>query len=184
MRTLYTPLVVAVLGSVLYSGLLFSSRIRKKRKVTTSSFTTAIDSFVLLGDSLTQFSFALETSGWGLHLSSWYSRRLEVLNRGISGYNTRYYKHVLRELVQDMQAPRLVTLLLGANDSVHHSKMQHVPLTEYEENLIEVRACDLLYVLMYVCICIIYIYIMHTIYIYIYVPCILLESLSSFKIPI
>ncbi len=44
--------------------------------------------FVLLGDSITQFSF--ETNGWGASLASAFSRTADVVLRGFSGYNTRW----------------------------------------------------------------------------------------------
>lgn len=42
---------------------------------------------VLFGDSLTQFSFS--EGGWGAGMADAYQRRADVLNRGLSGYNTR-----------------------------------------------------------------------------------------------
>ena len=41
---------------------------------------------VLFGDSITQWSFS--DAGWGAKLAHWYARKADVINRGLSGYNT------------------------------------------------------------------------------------------------
>lgn len=85
---------------------------------------------VLIGDSLTQFGFNPETFGWGTLLQYKYIRKLDVLNRGYSGYTTRWYPTPI-DLPSDTQ---LVTLLLGSNDAAIHS-VQSVPLEEYSARL-------------------------------------------------
>ena len=52
--------------------------------------------FVLLGDSLTQFSFG--SGGWGARLADTYSRYADVTLRGFSGYTSRWIQHVLPAL--------------------------------------------------------------------------------------
>ena len=42
----------------------------------------------LYGDSLTQFSF--DVRGWGAMMAHSYQRRADIINRGFSGYNTRW----------------------------------------------------------------------------------------------
>lgn len=71
-----------------------------------------------------------------------YRRHADIINRGFSGYNTRWCAHMLPDIfrIGDATAPpppRLVTVFLGANDSAlaDVSPKQHVPLTEYAENL-------------------------------------------------
>ena len=44
---------------------------------------------VLFGDSITEGGFDVEHLGWACHLASAYSRKVDVVNRGLSGYNTR-----------------------------------------------------------------------------------------------
>ncbi|CAI9572942.1 unnamed protein product, partial [Staurois parvus] len=48
---------------------------------------------VLFGDSITQFAF--EANGWGATLADKLVRKCDVLNRGLSGYNTRWAKLIL-----------------------------------------------------------------------------------------
>ena len=90
---------------------------------------------LLLGDSLTQTSM----EGWGGALAHQYQRRADVLNRGLSGYNTRWYIEYAQEsgIWYEPGKIALTTIFFGANDASletenpHH----HVPLEEYQENL-------------------------------------------------
>ena len=89
---------------------------------------------LLLGDSLTQFCF----EGWGKQLANTYQRRADVLNRGMSGYNTRWYTRYADDYgiwteVLPPTSVALVTLWFGANDAA--TLEQHVPLDEYATNL-------------------------------------------------
>lgn len=48
-----------------------------------------MDQFILFGDSITQGSYAQERGfAFGAELTNRYVRRLDVINRGFSGYNT------------------------------------------------------------------------------------------------
>lgn len=64
-----------------------------------------------------------------------------MINRGFSGYNTRFCKLILPKLItaSDSLNTQLVTILLGANDSVDSVKCtkQHVPLEEFKQNLLD-----------------------------------------------
>ena len=90
---------------------------------------------LLLGDSLTQTSL----NGWGGGLAHRYQRRADVLNRGMSGYNSRWYMQYAQDsgIWQETGNVVLTTIFFGANDASlaklnpHH----HVPVEEYEENL-------------------------------------------------
>ena len=98
-------------------------------------------SIVLLGDSITQQSF--DVGGWGQRLSNHYVRRADVVNRGFSGYNTRWVLEVLERGAGGMFGqirphPVLVTVFLGANDAALEDGAafrQHVPLEEYGANV-------------------------------------------------
>jgi len=102
---------------------------------------------ILLGDSLTQLSFS--TSGFGTHLSNVYQYRMDVLDRGYAGYNSRWICHYLQTDagIKDIFGvekrnevnPRisLVTIFLGTNDASEESlnPRHHVPVSEYQSNL-------------------------------------------------
>eukprot|EP00435_Cladocopium_sp_Y103_P064182 s384_g25.t2 len=102
------------------------------------------DRIVLFGDSLTQQSFTPQ--GWGAAIADAYQRRADVLNRGYSGYTSRWCLEMLRHgggIMADAgpdDTTRLVTIFLGANDASIEDQNpgQHVPLEEYKSNLREI----------------------------------------------
>ncbi|KAI8804305.1 SGNH hydrolase-type esterase domain-containing protein [Cladochytrium replicatum] len=102
----------------------------------------AQDQIVLLGDSITQISFG--NGGFGSVLADHYQRRLDVINRGLSGYNTKWVKPVVRSILATTlpgtgaATLRLVTVFLGANDSVFAGGEQYVSLPEFSDNLNEI----------------------------------------------
>lgn len=95
---------------------------------------------LLLGDSLTQTSL----EGWGGGLGHRYQRRADILSRGMSGYNTRWYLPYAETSGIWFEPGKIVLTLIffGANDASlklenpHH----HVPLEEYQENLKKIAA--------------------------------------------
>ena len=100
--------------------------------------TTALPRIILFGDSITQGSFD-SVSPWGSLLANRYQRRADAVNRGFSGYNSRWALHILPSVFPASDdIPPLVTIFFGANDAslaTEDSKRQHVPVEEYRENL-------------------------------------------------
>jgi lysophospholipase L1-like esterase len=103
--------------------------------------------FVLTGDSLTEYGADPALNGWSCLLQHKYVRSVDVINRGLSGYNTRWFKEYALPLLKDewraskCSIPSLITLWLGANDAALLSgdrKWQHVPLEEYKQNLLDI----------------------------------------------
>jgi lysophospholipase L1-like esterase len=89
---------------------------------------------LLVGDSITQQSFMPD--GWGAEVATWYARRADVINRGFSGYNTRWVRHHKEAIAASVPAGGPIiwaTLFLGANDAA--GNYQTVPLDEYAANL-------------------------------------------------
>ncbi|KAK6428724.1 hypothetical protein LTR95_015133 [Oleoguttula sp. CCFEE 5521] len=107
-----------------------------------SSTSKSMDQFILFGDSITQQSFAQDNGfAFGAELTNAYVRRLDVVNRGYSGYNT---EQALKILHQSIPSPtqtkiRLLTLFFGANDArlpnTPGGPQQNVPLEAYRTNL-------------------------------------------------
>jgi len=96
---------------------------------------------MLLGDSLTQQGSNPE--GWAMLLQQTYVRSVDVINRGLSGYNTKNYKEVALSTVSyevsTVYKPALVVVWLGANDMAlanGPSAKQHVSVDQYRDNLI------------------------------------------------
>jgi lysophospholipase L1-like esterase len=94
---------------------------------------------LVVGDSLVQRGF--ETSGWVASLARAYARVADVVNRGYSGYNTRWVRELMTH-EPDLFPPRrdvaLVVILLGANDAARPEGRKSgygVPVPEYERHL-------------------------------------------------
>ena len=77
-----------------------------------------MDWFLLFGDSLIQQAFG-DTTFLGPALSEAYIRRLDVINRGFSGYNTTQALAILPKFVPSPEQSRVRFMLIffGANDA-------------------------------------------------------------------
>ena len=73
--------------------------------------------FLLFGDSITQKSFA--HGGWGAALANAYQRKADVVNRGYSGYNSRWALQLLDRVLPEESTGDvlLATVFFGANDA-------------------------------------------------------------------
>jgi lysophospholipase L1-like esterase len=89
---------------------------------------------VLIGDSLTQFGS--NTTGWAAKLTEIYNRKLDILNRGLSGYTTKWYP---KEIYEHLPPANLVTVWLGANDACIDT-VQQVQINDFEQNLRRILA--------------------------------------------
>ena len=117
---------------------------------------------ILLGDSITQMSTSAALSGWGSYIADIYQRRCDVYNRGMSGYNTKWFLKYLEtnegyhdvfgmmktrtgeEQVDDDNNVKLVTIFFGANDASSSTlnPRHHVPIPEFKSNLkIMIQKC-------------------------------------------
>ena len=94
------------------------------------------EQILLVGDSLTQRGFDSK-KGWVSKLASTYARRADVINRGYSGYNTKWvFDLMTRKPNLFVKKPTLVVVFLGANDAaVNHKREYAVSLDEYEKNM-------------------------------------------------
>ena len=95
--------------------------------------------FMLFGDSITQFGIDPQILGFGTLLANAYSRKVDVINRGLSGYTTKKGLEMLPFIVEEWAShpPDLVTIFFGANDAVSPDPPNnvHIPLEDYVENL-------------------------------------------------
>lgn len=100
-----------------------------------------MEQFILFGDSLTQQAFSHEHGALGPALTDAYIRRLDVINRGFSGYNTTQALQVLPLFMPSPSRARVrfFAIWLGANDArlpnTPGGPQQHVPLEQYKANL-------------------------------------------------
>ncbi|OMJ14805.1 Isoamyl acetate-hydrolyzing esterase 1-like protein, partial [Smittium culicis] len=56
------------------------------------------DKFIAFGGSSTQWAWNTENSGWVAQLANAYSGKIDILNRGFAGYNTRWSKPIFSAL--------------------------------------------------------------------------------------
>ena len=99
-------------------------------------------SAVLLGDSQTQLGWA--EGGWVAGLADTFQRRLDVVNRGFSGYNSRMLLAVLPDLLtcEEWRKAAVVVVFLGSNDASlpEANPEQAVGVEEFAENLLKIVA--------------------------------------------
>ena len=72
---------------------------------------------IIIGDSNTQFGFGTECeANWLSFLANMLQRRCDVINRGFSGYNTRYMKDLTPRILSEFQVKTIcgVIVLLGS----------------------------------------------------------------------
>ncbi|OCL09250.1 SGNH hydrolase [Glonium stellatum] len=104
---------------------------------------TAYDQFILFGDSITQESGAQQRGfSFAPALQNAYIRRLDVVNRGLSGYNTDQALKVLPNIIPSPERVqvRFLMIFFGANDASLPEAVnkQHVPILRYKENLAKI----------------------------------------------
>lgn len=113
-----------------------------------TQITVALDKLLLLGDSIFELSND-PNLGFGLTpaLQNYYSRRLQVINRGFSGYNSTWARALIDPILTEENAGsakvKLAVIFYGSNDSATND-IQRVPIDTYRDNLrfIASRALD------------------------------------------
>lgn len=99
----------------------------------------------LAGDSLTEKGTEPDIKGWVDRLLNDFRRAVDVVPRGLGGYNTRWYlKYAIPtielEITSGVYTPTFVTIWFGANDAAlpnGSSYEQHVPKAQYKQNLVK-----------------------------------------------
>ncbi|KAF7967656.1 hypothetical protein HWV62_17322 [Athelia sp. TMB] len=106
-------------------------------KVTMSSADQ--DVIMLLGDSITQGGW--KAGGFAQELAYKYARKLDIINRGMSGYNTDWGLPVFEKCFakqheqQHLPKVRILTIWFGANDAAVQPSPQYVPIPQFVANL-------------------------------------------------
>ncbi|KAG8954693.1 hypothetical protein FRC04_011126 [Tulasnella sp. 424] len=99
--------------------------------------TKEVDAILLFGDSITQGAW--EEGGFAQRLAYVYARKLDVINRGLSGYNSEWALPVFEQVVPKKGAIgpkiKLLTIWLGANDACLLPSPQHLSLDRFIANL-------------------------------------------------
>lgn len=95
-----------------------------------------MDQIILFGDSITQGSFEPGLDGFGQRLAHAYARKLDVINRGMSGYNAKWAWPVFRQQFPPPGAHvRLLTIWLGANDACIPPSPQCHPIPDFVQSM-------------------------------------------------
>lgn len=89
---------------------------------------------IAFGDSITQHGFNTDIHGWVSKMADWWTRRVDMINRGYSGYNTRWARLMFEDVIIP-EKPDFLFIFFGANDAIDVSEVHHVPLAEYTDNL-------------------------------------------------
>ncbi|XP_037028434.1 isoamyl acetate-hydrolyzing esterase 1 homolog [Bradysia coprophila] len=91
---------------------------------------------LLFGDSITEQSFSSQ-GRWAALLADRFQRMADVIPRGFSGYNTRWCKILLPDILNSINAKDVscMTIFLGANDCSLPTSDQYVPVDEFQQNL-------------------------------------------------
>ncbi|PQE08197.1 GDSL Lipase Acylhydrolase family protein [Rutstroemia sp. NJR-2017a WRK4] len=100
----------------------------------------AYPQIILLGDSIVQYSSYLRDGfSFTACLEEHCTRRLQVVNLGLSGYNTSHALKIFEHLIPDPASAKVAYLLIlfGANDACLPGGPtgQHVPLQKYKDNI-------------------------------------------------
>ncbi len=96
------------------------------------------DQIILFGNSITQQSESQSTGfGFAPALRNEYIRKLDVVNRGFSGYTAPLALHVLPKFFPDpnVAGVKLLLIFFGANDACLPGEKQHVPMEKYQDCL-------------------------------------------------
>ena len=132
--------IIIIVGIIVFYhkdilSLLTTTTTTTTTNTTTTTMAESRHKILLLGDSLTQLSF----EGWGSDLANRYQRRADVLNRGMSGYNTRWFLRYADDngIWAEPGNVVLVTIFFGANDAAlqEQDPAKFVPIPEYKDNL-------------------------------------------------
>ncbi|CCK68851.1 isoamyl acetate-hydrolyzing esterase KNAG_0B04160 [Huiozyma naganishii CBS 8797] len=93
------------------------------------------DKLLLFGDSITEFAFNPEQFSIGTALTNAYTRKLDVVQRGFSGYNSRWGVRILKKLLSSESGNIVMAVVFfGANDACLGGH-QRVDVAEYVQNL-------------------------------------------------
>ena len=98
-----------------------------------------LDKILLFGDSITEGSYDQEI-GFNISpaLQHEYARKLQVVARGFSGYNSEHASHIINPILEAESSGgstvRLIVIFFGTNDSARNDQ-QYVPIERCAKNL-------------------------------------------------
>ncbi|AMD21253.1 HEL027Cp [Eremothecium sinecaudum] len=98
--------------------------------------------FLLFGDSITEMAFKSKIAGEdhpdeftvGAGLTDVYARKMDIVLRGFSGYNSRWALKLLPRILRSERKIAIAYVFFGTNDAAIGGT-QSVPLDEYKHNM-------------------------------------------------
>ncbi|GAA5932653.1 SGNH/GDSL hydrolase family protein [Sporobolomyces koalae] len=153
-RLIYAAPVVAALLSFIYARYSTSSTLAQYRMSDPTSSLQApstdikadaaqsilMDQIVLFGDSITQGAWV--PAGTGSTMAIAYQRKLDIMNRGLSGYNTAWALPIIKQWLprvgERLPKIRMLAIWFGANDAALPTSPQHVTLEDFKANLVTI----------------------------------------------
>ncbi|KAL3459626.1 SGNH hydrolase-type esterase domain-containing protein [Aspergillus heterothallicus] len=96
----------------------------------------AYDKIVLFGDSITQGCYEPECGfAFGAAMQHAYMRKMDVIQRGFSGYNSDHAAAIIPYLLNQESNIKLMVVFFGTNDSIVPESKNHVPIPRFKENI-------------------------------------------------
>ena len=92
---------------------------------------------VAFGDSITQHGWSVEHGGYLSLLADRWARRVDIKNRGYSGLTSRQGLEIFPRIVSSFSRVDIFIIFLGANDASLPGVVSHVPVVEFEQNIVE-----------------------------------------------
>ncbi|KAK9379250.1 SGNH hydrolase-type esterase domain-containing protein [Kockiozyma suomiensis] len=96
---------------------------------------------ILFGDSQFETSWRQDRGfAFAAGLANYYTRRADVLNRGLSGYNTKWMQSQFNRILEELDRGHPDDLLLfimwvGTNDCCIEGTPHHIPVEQFQANM-------------------------------------------------
>ncbi|KAL2812300.1 SGNH hydrolase-type esterase domain-containing protein [Aspergillus granulosus] len=96
----------------------------------------SFDKIILFGDSITQGAYDPECGfAFGAGMQNAYARKMDVIQRGFSGYNSDHAAAIIPYLFEQETNVKLMIVFFGTNDSIVPESKNHVPIPRFKENI-------------------------------------------------
>ncbi|POM72850.1 Isoamyl acetate-hydrolyzing esterase [Phytophthora palmivora] len=141
----FNLLRVLLLVAIVVSNAVWSIEAREAFVAADADIQPNRPQMLITGDSITEDGF---DGGWVTLFQYQLSQSYDIIVRGLSGYNTRWWlKYVQPTLAKELKSgafkPSVITVWLGSNDASltnGSNPDMHVPLADYSKNLLEIVA--------------------------------------------
>ncbi|KAL3479610.1 SGNH hydrolase-type esterase domain-containing protein [Aspergillus californicus] len=95
----------------------------------------AYDKILLFGDSIIQQAYNPDGFAFGPAMQNAYTRRMDVIQRGFSGYTSDHAAALFPYLLRQETNIKLMIIFFGTNDAILPWSKNHVPIERYKSNM-------------------------------------------------